>query len=203
MYPSVLHGRSLQSEPRNQVLGPRSQAPGPQISFLYFWVCVLALAAGIPAGASGRESRESSWPGVYLLHSVSRAAVISSLEGASQWLSDARCQAIFSQFRDPRERPLADRLASLGVDGSTYLRRLFFRDGTGTPQCESGRIEAFTTPGSRIVFICGRQFERLWLKNNLRGRAVVIHEALHSLGLGENPPTSEEITWRVLKQCSD
>ena len=31
--------------------------------------------------------------------------------------------------------------------------------------------------------------------------AVLIHEELHSLGLGENPPTSEEITTRVLAGC--
>jgi len=30
---------------------------------------------------------------------------------------------------------------------------------------------------------------------------VVIHEMLHALGLGENPPTSEEITRQVVKRC--
>ena len=32
-------------------------------------------------------------------------------------------------------------------------------------------------------------------------RAVIIHEALHSLGLGENPPSSQAITARVLNRC--
>ena len=31
--------------------------------------------------------------------------------------------------------------------------------------------------------------------------AVIIHETLHSLGLGENPPSSQAITHRVLQQC--
>jgi len=31
--------------------------------------------------------------------------------------------------------------------------------------------------------------------------AVIIHETLHSLGLGENPPTSDEITRRVFSRC--
>jgi hypothetical protein len=31
---------------------------------------------------------------------------------------------------------------------------------------------------------------------------IVIHEALHTLGLPENPPTSEEITARVRERCS-
>jgi hypothetical protein len=32
-------------------------------------------------------------------------------------------------------------------------------------------------------------------------RAVIIHEMLHSLGLGENPPSSKEITLRVMQRC--
>jgi hypothetical protein len=32
---------------------------------------------------------------------------------------------------------------------------------------------------------------------------IVIHELLHVLGLGENPPTSEAITARVVARCSD
>jgi hypothetical protein len=31
--------------------------------------------------------------------------------------------------------------------------------------------------------------------------AVVIHEILHTLGLSENPPSSKEITDRVLARC--
>jgi hypothetical protein len=30
---------------------------------------------------------------------------------------------------------------------------------------------------------------------------VLIHELLHSLGLGENPPSSAEITRQVTKRC--
>jgi hypothetical protein len=30
---------------------------------------------------------------------------------------------------------------------------------------------------------------------------MVIHEILHTLGLGENPPTSIEITQRVESRC--
>jgi len=31
--------------------------------------------------------------------------------------------------------------------------------------------------------------------------AALIHESLHSLGLGENPPSSLEITSRVISRC--
>jgi hypothetical protein len=33
------------------------------------------------------------------------------------------------------------------------------------------------------------------------GEAAIIHETHHSLGLGENPPTWQEITARVLDAC--
>jgi hypothetical protein len=32
--------------------------------------------------------------------------------------------------------------------------------------------------------------------------AILIHEALHTLGLAENPPTSFEITRQVLGRCT-
>ena len=147
------------------------------------------------------QGASDAWPRVHLSNALGRAAVLSSLEGASNWLRDVRCQGIFSEFRDLDEGPLVDRLTGLGVGGSAFLRMLFFHEGTDTRQCQSGRIEAFTSAGSRVIFICGREFERLWQANNLRARAIVIHEALHSLGLGENPPSSQEITRSVLTAC--
>jgi len=60
---------------------------------------------------------------------------------------------------------------------------------------------AFTSPGSRLVFVCSRKFADLTFGDWDLARAVVIHEALHSLGLGENPPSSLEITARVRARC--
>ena len=57
------------------------------------------------------------------------------------------------------------------------------------------------TVGSRLVFVCGRDFARAWKKAPREIAATVIHEMLHSLGLGENPPTPREITYRVEKAC--
>ena len=39
------------------------------------------------------------------------------------------------------------------------------------------------------------------MKNPTLAEAMVIHEMLHTLGLGENPPTTFEITDRVLSRC--
>jgi hypothetical protein len=35
------------------------------------------------------------------------------------------------------------------------------------------------------------------------GEIIIIHEVLHTLGLRENPPSSEEITRQVTRRCGD
>ena len=61
---------------------------------------------------------------------------------------------------------------------------------------------ALTTPGSRVVRVCGRRFWEAQARNPERAELVVLHEALHTLGLGENPPDSLEITRRVGARCA-
>ena len=39
-------------------------------------------------------------------------------------------------------------------------------------------------------------------RERVTAEVYVIHEMLHTLGLGENPPTSQEITQRVKRQCA-
>jgi hypothetical protein len=39
------------------------------------------------------------------------------------------------------------------------------------------------------------------LRNGHEVEAMVIHEMLHSLGLGEDPPSGREINLRVLMRC--
>jgi hypothetical protein len=69
--------------------------------------------------------------------------------------------------------------------------------------CENPNQFAFTKTGSRVVFVCGKSFRRLFEREQDRATAVMIHEALHTLGLGENgsSPTSREITRIVLDRC--
>jgi hypothetical protein len=60
---------------------------------------------------------------------------------------------------------------------------------------------AFTSPGNGTIAICTRAFFEVLARDPVRMEAILIHEALHSLGLGENPPSSAEITRRVLERC--
>ena len=163
---------------------------------------VWAVLIGVPLlTAADRGAGPGAWPRVHAGDAFTTAAVRGSLAGASRWLGDARCQSVFSDFRDLSGRPLQDKLAELGMTGQGYLEIIVFRDGSRIDGCARGNALAITTPASRVVFVCGREFARAWRVDRRLAQAVIIHEALHSLGLGENPPSSQAITHRVLQQC--
>ena len=53
----------------------------------------------------------------------------------------------------------------------------------------------------REIHVCAKKFARQFSRRTAGGEILVIHELLHSLGLGENPPTSAQITDRVRLRC--
>jgi hypothetical protein len=57
-----------------------------------------------------------------------------------------------------------------------------------------------TNPGSRFIHLCAEQFLKD-SRNSGYAAVLIIHEELHVLGLAENPPTSREITLRVISRC--
>jgi hypothetical protein len=78
---------------------------------------------------------------------------------------------------------------------------VLFLDGAQFATCKRHGVLAFTAQGSRVVYLCGRDFERAWRKDAREAQATIIHELLHSLGLGENPPSPRKITDRVQRLC--
>ena len=120
---------------------------------------------------------------------------------AAAWLRRDPCVRLLSEFRDLAGRPLSRRLEEIGLSADRYLTELIVVDGDRRALCQSGRVLAGTRPGSREVAFCGRRFARIEMQDRDLAAAIVIHEELHALGLGENPPTTEEITGRVLEMC--
>jgi hypothetical protein len=121
--------------------------------------------------------------------------------GACQKLEQPACRGLLSEYSDASGRTLQENLEALGETGGTYLARILFADGSGRRRCNGEEAYAFTTTGSRVVYVCGRAFKALAARDPVKAQAIVIHEALHTLGLGENPPSSAEITARVLERC--
>ena len=59
----------------------------------------------------------------------------------------------------------------------------------GAPECRnSAKVLAFAQAGASAILVCGDRFKRAFQRNPKWTEIVVIHEFLHALGLGENPP---------------
>ena len=138
---------------------------------------------------------------VFIRDAFVAASVRAAREGALRRLARPRCQAVFADFRDERGRRLYERLLELGQSGRDYFARIPFFDGADAKTCVEARAIAFTSPGQRQVLVCGRVFHHVRQTEPRFSEAVLIHEALHTLGLGEDPPSSREITRQVLKRC--
>jgi hypothetical protein len=127
------------------------------------------------------------------------AAVHRAVWGAARLLEQPACAEVLDEFIDAGGRPLRDVLETLTLSPTESLSRIIFRDGSDHLACRRGGIVAFTGPGSRVVFVCGNRFGEL---ERLRAQHVVIHEMLHTLGLGERPPASGFIDRAVARRCT-
>jgi hypothetical protein len=136
-----------------------------------------------------------------LLKGAPGAAVRRAVEGARLRLMEPSCQKLFSAFTDPSGQPLQARLDAMGMNAAQYVSVVVFVDGASQKACRSGDALGGTQPGSRVVALCGSAFAETERNDTRLAEAIVIHETLHSLGLGENPPSSQEITSRVLGSC--
>jgi hypothetical protein len=163
----------------------------------------VAAANGQPERPSngGRPVR-AAWPKVQVKDPYTRDAATRALDGAVKWLTEVKCQRVFAEFTDGKGVPLGNRLREFETTPEGYLRMLYFFDGAQHATCRRHGILAFTAVGSRSVYLCGRDFERAWKKNAREVQAAIIHEMLHSLGLGENPPSARSINDRVQRLCA-
>jgi hypothetical protein len=157
----------------------------------------LALLSSPPSASA------EAWPGVRIGDTFVADAVRRALDGAARRLRAPSCAEVFSSPRllDQEGRPLLAKLAAVQADGAGHLARLSFYDGSSARTCRRGDILAFTTVGASHVFICGPRFLAEWKQGPYRVELVVIHEVLHTLGLGENPPSSRAIDNVVRAYC--
>lgn len=160
----------------------------------------LAVVAGFLGGASASAAEN---PGYKRLAEAGREseAVRGARRGAQRRLARATCQQIFSDFSDATGRTLRENLDALGQTPEGYLDLLIFYDAAGSGRCGNPNILAMTSPGNRAIFVCAEQFAKKGLTDRRQTEMILIHEALHTLGLGENPPTSNAITAQVMSRC--
>jgi hypothetical protein len=166
-----------------------------------FAICGVVLLCGVCDSAAERTQVPS------LMNFTSPAArfwVQHAVDGAAKRLENAECQRLFDDFRDAAGNRLAEKLRTGGVTPAQYLTSwVWFVDGSDQPGCGARyRRNAFTQPGNRVIFICGQRLVNATAAMASADRDIaIIHEMLHTMGLGENPPTSAQITKQVAARC--
>lgn len=151
---------------------------------------------GRPSIAVAESSLRTTLQGKREILAFRRAAA-----GALRRLESPKCQRLFSEFRDRSGRTLQEELDALGQTPASFMGWVLFADGRDERLCADRNVLAMTQPGNRAVWICGKQFARTDGTDPKLTEAVIIHELLHALGLGENPPSSTSITDRVRARC--
>ena len=141
------------------------------------------------------------WERVQVPDPVGRYVMNQVLDRASALLATPGCGAVLTDFVDQEGRPLAEWLAGHDVDIQTHVSTILFFDDSRHRQCAGGAL-AFTVPGSRVVHVCVDRLKETWSRDRMYTVASIIHEVLHTLGLGENPPSPKQITARVLARCA-
>ncbi len=168
------------------------------------WLAAASSAGGAAPEPVGRlDGVDVELPLRVRLTGASRAAVMRALAGAAARLEEPVCQAVLGDFEAAVGDEPSRRLAALRLTASEFLDVIVFARGARQGRCAEPGVLAVTTPGSRVVYVCEGRFAELATGDPETAEATLIHEALHSLGVPENPPTSREITRRVLARCGD
>ncbi len=166
----------------------------------------LAGAAAGAAAAAENEAMPLAIQPVALSFFIDRrlpADFRPSLEEARRRLSDSRCADVLADFTDLQGRRLDENVEALGHTAASYLSLVLFYDGRSTAACGSRSTLAWTNTGSRAVHVCWDQFLAQQRWNTGLTANTIIHEALHTLGLGETPPDPRVITARVAERCGN
>lgn len=168
-----------------------------------WWLVAVSLAGSQEYTPGPEAARGASRPDdlVRIAQRATADTVRQALEGAAQRLESERCRGLLHEFEDSARRPLQEALDLTGYTPAGYLRQILFYDGSRNPLCGTGRVLAVAHPGSRAVQVCPEAIRFRYRKDPRYVEAILIHEALHTLGLGENPPSSFEITKRVMRRC--
>lgn len=128
-------------------------------------------------------------------------AVRLAIAEAARRLATVECRLVFSDFLAGNGHTMQHALDEKGENPRSYLRWLIFQNASAEGICRGTDRVAATTAGGRIIQVCAKPFVEAQFLSGGYAAALVIHEELHSLGLEENPPTSREITLRVIARC--
>jgi hypothetical protein len=163
-------------------------------------VLLLASLPFLATGSEGAENHARLVPVRALEPGDANVAEVAR-QGAIARLRNPECRQVLSDFTDAKGRRLHERLKAFGVGPDAYLAMLPLLDGESRPLCKANQSQLLTSAGVPRVFVCKSFLETVY-QRRVMAEVYVIHEMLHTLGLGENPPTSQDITQKVVKRCA-
>ena len=166
---------------------------------------VAGSAGAGPAPSVGETGAEPAGPArrraiLLKLKPLDEGTVRCALDLALAMLAAPGCSRVYSEFQRPDGRTPRDELERMGIGPEEFLESLVFTDGSREAVCRRDRAVMTATPGRALIYVCPR-FAAFQIGNPRLSAAVIIHESLHALGLGENPPSSDEINRRVERRC--
>jgi hypothetical protein len=174
----------------------RRTAASPALAIVAPLFCSLSVAAG--AHAADARARAAA---IRPLEAGDLKIVEAARQGAQARLRAPECRKLLADFSDAEGRPLEQRLAAFAVAPEEFLATLPLLDGSSRPLCQANRSHLLTTAGVPRVFVC-KSFLKAVYQDRVMAEVYLIHELLHTLGLGENPPTSHDITRQVVRRCA-
>jgi hypothetical protein len=150
----------------------------------------------VPAWAAEEKTR----PKTATLSRFNETTVRRAVGLALSKLALPGCSEIYGDFKLPNGVTPRSELVRLGIEPKEFLRRLLFVDGSRDRLCRTGRAVLTATPGSHVIRVCP-DFARFQLRDPNLSASLIIHESLHALGLGEDPPSGRDITQRIERRC--
>ncbi len=168
---------------------------------------LLFVAAAFTSVASAEESGGvspvglSAAPVSFFIDRRLPAEFRPSVEEARRRLSDSRCADVLTDFEDVGGRRLDLKVADLHHTAAAYLSYGPLLRRPADAECGFKSTLAWTNTGSRAVHVCSNQFLAQQRWNVGYTANTLIHEMLHTLGLGETPPDPRVITTRVADRC--
>jgi hypothetical protein len=137
----------------------------------------------------------------YPLPLFARGTVKRSLALALEGLRRPECRAVYDDFRDASGATLAEGLRRRDVSPSEHLLRLRWLNGVSHPRCRDRNVFLVTRVGDPEIYVCPEQFTDFAVRQPVKAAGLLLHEQLHALGLGEDPPASGEISRQVFARC--
>ena len=118
---------------------------------------------------------------------------------ATERLGTDGCRQVFEELCDFTGRPVARRLEAGERSASSHFARLLFRETREGP-CLQGLVAAWSAWGDVHVRICSQEFRSIAGRDRREAAAILIHEALHTLGVAEDA-AKEPLTAYVRRRC--